>query len=243
MTRLTCSSRSICVSKDLRGRMTRRVQRLIDPDRWTDRGLLARTLSPEARIVGAWLWGLVDDEGRMEVRPELLHGDIFPGDARVTPEDIESHLLELDEAGFLHIYQREGVSYLVLHRPLQTPRPKASDVPEPPPLARPEVSGNLMAVGGGREWARERVHAEGAERASEWATWSEEQERGRETRPPARPLLLDAPPIGCPDHPHGRYEDCGPCGTARRRHDKWVQQQRYEEQLAKFAESGGADVA
>ena len=73
--------------------------------------------------------------------------------------------------------------------------------------------------------------AEGAERASQWAEWAAEQER---TTPPRRPLLLDAPPIGCPDHPNGRIEDCGPCGTFRRRHDRWVAQQRYTEQVERF---------
>lgn len=85
-------------------------------------------------------------------------------------------------------------------------------------------------MGGARERADGRVRAETSERAGAWAEWERRQEQA--PRPPARPLLLDAPPLGCPDHPNGRYEDCGPCGTARRRHDKWVAQERYTQQLA-----------
>jgi len=181
------------------------------------------------------LWGIVDDEGRMELRPDLIAGAIYPGDPTMTPDVIESHLLELDESGFLTIYQAGGTSWLQVTTPLKTPRPMPSESPAPP--AAPEPSGSLMAVGGAREWASERMRAEAGERSSAWAAWEAEQERV--TRPPTRPLLLDAPPIGCPDHPNGRFEDCGPCGTARRRHDHWVQQQRYAEQLETYAERSG----
>lgn len=62
-----------------------------------------------------------------------------------------------------------------------------------------------------------------------WREWEGEQETG--VRGVKRPVLLDAPPIGCPDHPNGRFEECGPCGTARRRHDRWVAQEKYTDAL------------
>lgn len=202
--------------------MTRRRQREIPPALWTDPGLL-RAPKP-ARLTGMGLWGFVDDEGRAELRADLIAGAVYPGDPEMTPEVIEEHVMLLDESGFLRIFDANGSTWIALSRPLRTPRPMASECPPPP---APEPSGRFMAVGG----ARERVRAEQDERASEWARWAQEQER---TPVPKRPLLLDAPPIGCPEHPNGRFADCGPCGTARRRHDRWVAQQRYEDQVGKF---------
>lgn len=212
--------------------MTRRRQRAIRPDQWTDPGLLRAP--KDARLTGIGLWGIVDDEGRVELRPDLIAGLIYPGDPTMTPEVIETHLLELDDSGFLTLYQAHGRSWVQLTSPLLTQRPRPSEAPPPP---HPETSGNFMAVGG--VGARERRAREDAERASQWAEWEAAQERG--PRPPARPLLLDAPPIGCPDHPNGRFADCGPCGTARRRHDRWVAQQRYTEQLGDQDEGGDAE--
>jgi hypothetical protein len=219
--------------------MNRRRQRAIRPDQWTDPGLLRAP--KDARLTGIGLWGIVDDEGRIELRADLIAGSIYPGDPSMTPEVIETHLLELDDAGFLTLYQVAGRSWVQLVSPLATQRPHPSTAPPPPSPSHPEVSGKFMAVGsvgdsvwerGWRERARERIEGEGAERATQWAEWESAQEN--DPRPPARPLLLDAPPIGCPEHPNGRFADCGPCGTARRRHDKWVAQQRYAEHMARY---------
>ena len=211
--------------------MTRRRQRAIRPDQWTDPGLLRVPSVPSARLTGIGLWGIVDDEGRIELRPDLIAGLIYPGDPTVTPGVIETHLLELDEAGFLILYQADGSSWVQIVSPLLTQRPRPSSVPPPPARVRPEVSGNFVAVGGAGERARERIASENAERATRWAEWEAAQESDPR---PSRPLLLDAPPIGCPDHPNGRFADCGPCGTARRRHDLWVAQQRYSEQMTSY---------
>lgn len=206
----------------------RRRQRTIRPEQWTHPGLLKA--SREARLTGIGLWGIADDEGRLELRPDLIAGAIYPGDPSVTPTLIEEHLLELDEAGFLAIYQSSGLGWLQLDSPLLTQRPRPSTAPPPP---NPEQSRTFMAVGGERggvrERGRERAAREGEQRASEWAAWAAEQEQA--PRRPSRPLLLDAPPIGCPDHPNGRFADCGPCGTARRRHDRWLAQERYATSL------------
>lgn len=229
---------------------TRRRQRAIRPEQWTDAGLLRAP--KDARLTGIGLWGIVDDEGRAEVRADLIAGAIYPGDPTMTPETIETHLLELDESGFLSIYTTAGRAWIQLLRPLVTQRPSPSECPPPPRRNRnPESSGMFMAVGGegvrdedegdglsGREWARARagarVRAEGDARASRWADWQSEQEQAPAR--PERPMLLDAPPIGCPDHPNGRFAGCGPCGTARRRHDRWVAQQRYTEELERHYE-------
>lgn len=202
--------------------------RSVRPAHWTDPGLL-RVPSYMARLTGMCLWGMVDDEGRAELRPELIAGAAFPGDPAISASQVETWMLLLDEAGFLTIYSQAGATWFQLARPLITQRPSASEHP-PPPI--PESSGNFMAMGGAGERASARVRAEGAERAGQWAAWEAEQER---TREPERPLLLDAPSIGCPEHPHNRFEmDCGACGTARRRHDLWMTEQRYAKRIEQF---------
>lgn len=181
----------------------------------------------EAKPTAMGLWVFTDVWGRRELIPELIAADIYPGEAAT--DLVINHLLMLDESGFLTIYQSEGSEWIQLREPLR------ADTRTAPPSACPEpphdLSRHVAAVGSGRERARGRVLAEGVERAGEWALWEQEQER---TAPPKRPMLLDAPPLGCPEHPNGRYTDCGPCGTARRRHDRWVAQQRYSTDLEKY---------
>lgn len=40
-------------------------------------------------------------------------------------------------------------------------------------------------------------------------------------REPAPPLQDVEPPLGCSKHPNGTDTKCGPCGTARLRHQRW----------------------
>lgn len=187
-----------------------------------------------AKPTAIGLWLHTDVWGRREMIPQLIAADIYPGEAAT--EMVEDHLLMLDEAGFLKIYQAEGSDWIQLTSPLKADRRTApeSDCPPPPQ----DLSRHVMAVGGARARAGEREARERVERAAEWAQWEYEQER---TAPPKRPMLLDAPPIGCPDHPHGRFKDCGPCGTARRRHDRWVAQQRYTEELEDYEQDKERD--
>lgn len=187
----------------------------------------------EAKPTAVGLWLHTDVAGRRELVPELIAAAIYPGQSAT--ERVVEHLLMLDESGFLVIYQAEGREWIELVRPLR------ADVRNAPPSECPpcrDMSRHVVAVGGGRagesvwERAEARVAAEQADRAGEWERWRREQERAG--RAPRRPLLLDAPPIGCPEHPNGRFADCGPCGTARRQHDRWVAQQRYEEQIVAY---------
>lgn len=183
----------------------------------------------EVQATGMKLWGYVDDEGRAELRPDLIAAHVAPG--RDATSMVEAHLVQLDDAGFLAMYEAVGSWWIQLARPLRTPRPVASECPQEP-------SGRFLAVGGARERAEARVRAEQAERAGEWAAWERAQDV---PRMPRRPLLIDAPPLGCPDHPDGTFPDCGPCGTARRRHDRWVQQERYTQQVMDYERATGGD--
>jgi len=204
----------------------------------------------EAKVTALGLWTSTDSEGRMELVPELIAAEIYPGRAAV--DLVQVHLSMLMASGFLTIYQAAGSEWIALTRPLRSDRRGAESTCPPPPEVSPDhlhetprnhaaVGRERVRAGGGRaggssarERAEARVRAEQAERAGVWAEWRGEREST--TRMPSRPLLMDAPPIGCPDHPNGRYADCGPCGTARRQHDLWVAQERYTEQLAKVDE-------
>ncbi len=183
----------------------------------------------EAKTTALGLWLHTDGLGRRQLVPELIAAAIYPGEAAT--ERVIEHLLMLEESGFLEMYTVDGEEWIALRRPLGLDARLAwSYCPDPPIRER---SRSFAAVGGARARARERMRDEDRERAGEWAEWREEQER---TPLPPRPRLLDAPPIGCPDHPNGRFEDCGKCGTARRQHDRWLAQQRYEDQLTKAME-------
>lgn len=211
---------------------TKNVQRKISAEDLQFPGYLRAPIAAKPTALGLWLH--TDGLGRREVVPELIAAAIYPGEAAT--ELVVEHLLLLDESGFLEFYTAEDLEWLQLRRPLRIDSRLAwSNCPDPPTRER---SRTFAAVEGARERAGARVRVEQAERASQWATWASEQE-GR-SAPPKRPLLLDAPPIGCPDHPHGRFENCGPCGTARMRHDRWVREARYGEQVAEY-EQGQTD--
>ncbi len=227
-------------------------QRTITPAHRTDPALLRA--QPLTRLTAHALWMAVDDFGGMTADPLTVMVACYPGEA-VPLETIEEHLHELWETGFLTLYTAEGADWLELTHPLMTQRPGETMRPRPVgPKPVPEHSGKFLAVGGGSAGERERAPWEGAGQASgpgagarervrrepageprvDWRTWREEAER--EVRPPIRPLLLDAPPIGCPEHPHGRFKDCGPCGTARKQHDLWVAQRRHGIAMEDYAE-------
>lgn len=211
---------------------TKSVQRKISAEDLQFPGYLRAPAAAKPTAIGLWLH--TDGLGRREMVPELIAAAIYPGEAAT--DLVIEHLLLLNEAGFLELYRDEsGREWIALTRPLKVDgRVAWSNCPEPPIR---EPSRTFAAVGGARVRASERLRAEQGERASQWATWAGEQE-GR-SQPPKRPLLLDAPPIGCPDHPHGRFENCGPCGTARMRHDRWVQEARYGEQLTEYEQTQG----
>lgn len=186
----------------------------------------------EAKLTAMGLWVHTDVFGRRRLIPELIAADLYPG--RAMTDTVTDHLLILDEVGFLSIYRVEGIECIQLTRPLKADRRGATtDCPEPPhgvPWKSVAVGG--AGVGGSaRERARAQAQEQTRARANEWSTWESEQERGRTPEPPRRPLLADAPPIGCPEHPHGTFQNCGPCGTGRRRHDRWVADARYEDAL------------
>lgn len=192
----------------------------------------------EARPTALGLWIHTDPHGRCELIPELIAGAIYPGEAAT--DRVLEHVLMLAESGFLTMYQTDdGREWISLAAPLKADMRSVPPSQCPPPPDQ-DLSRHVVAVGGAgaRERARARARAsvaqEQAARASSWAAWDENPPQR-----PERPMLIDAPPLGCPEHPHGTFKDCGPCGTARRRHDRWVAQERYTDQLADYEEGQG----
>lgn len=82
-----------------------------------------------------------------------------------------------------------------------------------------------------RARARERARAIESTNAASWAAW--QTRASAERTLPEVPLEVLAPPIGCPDHPHGNVTtSCGPCGTAREYRREWFKRQEFEQRLA-----------
>lgn len=190
-----------------------------------------------AKPTAMGLWLHTDIAGRRELIPELIAGDLYPG--RAATSMVEEHLLMLDEVGFLTIFAARRTHWIALARPLRADaRGARVDTPDPPQ----ELPWESVAVGGAGERARERasaqVRAEDAARADAWAAVAGEREAV--PAPPARPLLLDAPPIGCSEHPNGiQHVSCGPCRTARLQRDEWLARRIYEQKLTTYHEQHG----
>ena len=77
--------------------------------------------------------------------------------------------------------------------------------------------------------------------AASWDEWRSLHQGPPRSRPDV-PLLLKAPPLGCDEHPNGTQEPCGPCGTARKWHEKWLARQRFGEQLTLWETEQGEEV-
>lgn len=186
-----------------------------------------------AKPTAMGLWLHTDVAGRRELVPELIAGDLYPG--RAATEMVVEHVLMLDECGFLTVYRADGRDWIALTRPLKADARGARVESPPPPSQQSPWESVAVGRAGGREGAgeraSERVRAEDAARADAWAAVREQRET---PQPPARPLLLDAPPIGCSEHPEGRHQACGPCRTARHQRDEWLARKVYEQKLALY---------
>ncbi|WP_221585570.1 hypothetical protein [Microbacterium sp. G2-8] len=210
-----------------------------------------RRVPHDAKPTAMGLWLHTDIAGRMELDPEVIAGMLYPG--QDATELVIQHLLVLDETGFLTIYQASGREWIALMRPLKAdPRGVRITTP-PPPGSEPEEAlhdlpwtsmavGRAGASGRARAWerAREETRAEQAARAAAWA--AVESDRREMPDRPERPTLLDAPPIGCLDHPDGHSGACGPCRDARLRRDVWLQERVYETKLAAHFEQTSRPV-
>lgn len=184
-------------------------QRSVTPDAFLNPRLLP--LPPEVRLTEIGLRLYADNHGRERAMSRLLLATLFPLDQRMTETDMDRHLLMLDEAGAIALYDVAGETfYQVLDWPA-VQHPGKSNIPEAPAdAARPFMKPSGTAHGEG-EGERER------ERESEG-----ESERESPPHDPTSP-----PSPFCPAHraTGGTDQPCRKCGRARMQRKVWDDQQ------------------
>ncbi len=179
--------------------------------------------SPPARVTARALWLMTDAQNCRRIDLDELAAKIYPTDERAVARDaITLHILELEDAGVLSTYIADGGEWARFNGPFVDSETRA------------DTGFDSTRLGGegerARERARERVRAERARAERAWGAVRDREAAAR----PARPASIDAPPLGCPAHPHGSLFPCGPCGTARRTYDAFMDAQRYESKLADY---------
>ncbi|MDF2991873.1 MAG: MPMin1 gp21 [Microbacterium sp.] len=188
-----------------------------------------------AKPTALGLWLHTDPMGRRAMDPESIAFDVYPTkNLAEATETVFEHLVMLIDAGFLTTYKADGQEWIRLLRPLKVDmRGVRILTPEPPAQDSPWTS-VAMGRGNASVRAEARVRAEDAARADAWA--AVRGERGLPPTPPSRPLLLDAPPIGCDEHPQGQGPACGPCRTARMQRDEWLARRIYQEKVTRYVQ-------
>ncbi len=183
--------------------MTRR--RVVTPDGFSRDELLS--LPPAVRLTEIGLRLYADDHGREKVNQRLMLARLYPLDEDMTESTIDEHLLMLDDAGAIAVYDAGGDTFFsVLDWP-KVDRPADSRFP-PPPLANDSRTDRDRFVAGERERERE------GERG--WGDGRDHAGTDRES---------GAPDPFCPAHPDGTDDPCRPCGVRRLRRKKWDDEQ------------------
>jgi hypothetical protein len=196
---------------------------------FTDETLMG--LPAKVRLTGVGLRFAADDEGRASATAAVLRGLLWPLDPDMTDDLMDEHLLALADAGYIVLYAVEGRTYLVLADWPAVDRPRPSRLPAPPPreslasLSRHPREDFAVVGGGGRqEEAAQRAEGEEARRAEAGAAGEGAAGGGADA---TRDLREPSP--FCRRHPDGSERPCGPCGSARKRHDFWLRDQHQAE--------------
>lgn len=190
--------------------MTRR--RYVTPETFGREDLLS--LPPAVRLTEVGMRMYADDEGRERMTPALLRASLYPLNPEITDEAITDHLLQLDAAGCIVIYDASGRTYYAMTDWPTVDRPTRSKHPEPPaePFANESRSPREPFVAGERGRERE------GEGESGW-------EAAAGVSASRSPREDDPPSPFCRAHPEGTEHPCRGCGTARLRHRQWTDQQ------------------
>ena len=183
---------------------------MLPPDIFTDEDLIEMPLAVRLTAIGLRMHA--DDQGRETTTPRMLVASIWPVDPDMDEETIVDHLLALDDAGYIGIYDAGGRSYYALRDWPSVSHAAPSKHPPPP--------AGLFRIRSGaspedfsaweREGARER------ERATEW---------GEES-----PAGIPPSPFCRVHQPRGTERNCRHCGTARLAHEQWLREHAAEEQ-------------
>jgi len=192
-------------------------QRPVPPSMFTDESLME--LPPEVRLTGLGLRFYVDDAGRGPARPELIKGQLWPLDSDVTTDLILYHLLALEEAGYIRLYDVADRSYLVLVERPSIDRPQESRLPPPPEDADPEPLAESSRA------SREPLAVVGGRKEEEGRRGGREGGQGKAGTLATALAGTPEPAPWCTKHPLGSDEPCGPCGGARKVHEMWVRAQ------------------
>lgn len=172
--------------------------------------------------------------GMLPLDVSLIAATLDPDAPESARDLVETHLLVLEESGFLSMTKGDHSWWIVLSPPPAPPAPRGG-LKSSMAIGREEreeVSGERA-----RQRARERLRREDELATQRWTS----EDDGQITRP-KRPAVLDAPPIGCPDHPNGSVTGaCGPCGTQRERRVEYLARERYQEQLELFEKGQAFD--
>jgi hypothetical protein len=192
--------------------MTRR--RVVTPEGFSRDELLS--LPPAVRLTEIGLRLYADDHGREKVNQRLMLARLYPLDRERRESDIDDHLLQLDEAGVIVVYDAAGETYFALTHWPKVDRPNDSRFPDPPSRSNRESFSNDSWRG--REGEGESERGEGGHART-----------NREGLPPD--------PF-CQRHPEGTLNGapCRECGTARLRRQKWDDEQIAEARRVIFEE-------
>ncbi|GAB3166679.1 hypothetical protein GCM10027059_26010 [Myceligenerans halotolerans] len=196
-------------------------------------------LPPEVRLTGLGLRFYADDHGRGSANPTLIKAQLWPLTPAVDNDAIDFHLVALEDAGYLQLYDVDGRTYFVLAEWPKTDRAQPSRIPPPPSGdATPDtVDSSTQTLATSSRAARETPAVVGG-RKEEGEEGRGGGDGGRGAAGGAGRTLADLagtaePSPFCSRHPIGTEDKCGPCGGARKRHEAWVKAQVDQE-------SGGA---
>lgn len=170
--------------------MTRR--RTVTPEGCTREELLS--LSPEIRLTEVLLRLYADDHGREKVNSRLMLANFYPLDRGMSESTIDEHLLALDEAGCLVLYDVGGVTFFALTDWPRVDRAADSRFPEPPFASASRTPRDSFVAG------------------------EREREGGREGESGPARIDRDQPPSPfCPTHREtgGTDQPCRSCGRHR----------------------------
>lgn len=90
------------------------------------------------RLLFIGLWTLADREGRLEDRPKRIKMQLFAMD----PVDVDQHLRELAELGFIERYQRDGCEYIQIVNFKKHQRPHSNELQSVIPPSIEEAAAN-----------------------------------------------------------------------------------------------------
>lgn len=214
--------------------------RTLKPEFYDDESV--QGLPREVRYTFVSLFYYADDYGRASANPALIRSAIYPMDTDVDAEMIDAHLVKLEDAGLVKIYDVGSRTYLWIvdwffwqrvDKPTDSRLPQHPDDPltgireQDKNIREPFASRRGPLVGEGR---RGKEGGEGEEVGPGGAGGPGRAGQGgapsRVTFQPDEPSSRDTselpPPDHCGKHPNGTDTPCWGCRNARIKAEEWV---------------------